>query len=139
MFLLPKSPPNRVQFISGLVVISGPINNLSVLVSEIDGHFHLPAENAQPSETSIETAAKLLFDLTGVIARCGSDSTGFVDLVLGILHDNPNNRAEDGIRTIYAIYGTFLPQKPSGNFISINDTRLDDNMKQLINEIGRKL
>ena len=138
MFMLSEEKPQKVNYFVGLLIFAGPNNNLSILTLEKDDKLYFPACSVLETDTSVQSAAKLLFDLTGVISRCDLNSTGFVDLILGSLHDNPNN-TWDGNRSIYSIYGVNLPSRVKGNFVLIQDQRIDDNMHQLMLEVGRKL
>lgn len=136
MFILSNEEYQKVNYIVGLVVFAGPSINLSILVDEQENNIYLPA--CPIKESSIQDAAKLLFDLTNVSAKTGMGTTGFVNLTLCGIHDNPSNKI-NGERSVYIIYGVNLPQKPEGKFLSLNDKRISQEMLEFILTMGRKL
>jgi len=138
MFILTDQPLQKVNYITTLVVFAGPPKILSVLAKEENNKLFLPACPIQDNETSIESAAKLLFDLTGVSARTGPGTTGYEDLILSGIHDYPLNKIKEE-RAIYLIYSILLPKQTNGTWVQLNDSRLDSNMLSLIYEMGRKI
>lgn len=94
--------------LSAVLVAAAP--NGSVLVVEQDGRWWLPSRTVRDGESTSQVAAKLLLELTGVGARTGAGTSGWVDLFPAGIHDHPDNRAGD-TRTVYVLYGTILPEK----------------------------
>lgn len=137
MFILTDEPIHKVNYITVLIAFSGLAPNFSVLLKEKDGQLLLPACPVQ-EESSIESSAKLLFELTGVLAKTHFSSTGYEDLINCGIHDNPKNKI-NGERTVYTLYGVKLAGKTIGNWVPLNDTRIQPDMLSLILEVGRQL
>lgn len=138
MFILTDQPIQKVNYISTLIAFSGFAPNFSVLLKEKDGELYLPACPVSSEESALETCSKLLFELTGVLAKTGVSSTGYEDLIHCGIHDNPKNIV-NGERTIYSLYGVRLAGKTIGNWIPLNSPKIKPDMLSLIIEVGRNL
>lgn len=109
---LPGPPAEPAPFQSVLVAGATRERDALVLVLEQGGQFWLPATHVGLDETAEMAAARVLLSLTGVAARTGPGTSGWGELVLASLHDNPAN--DD--RCVYAMYGILLSCEvtPSG-------------------------
>jgi hypothetical protein len=94
--------------LAAVLVAAAPGPDPLVLVAEDAGRHWLPSADVAAAETCAAAAAQLLLELTGVAARVGPGTSGWVDLVLAGLGDHPGDAA-DGTRVVYVLYGTLLP------------------------------
>lgn len=109
MFLLQPGPDaNQVQINAVLVAVTTRDREVIALVVDQDGKPWLPSRAVGQEETSVVAAARLLYDLTGLTARTGPGTSGWADLLLVDVHDNPANQV-GGTRQVYAVYGVLFP------------------------------
>lgn len=138
MFILTETPKDKVNYIVTLTVFAGKAPNYFVLLKEQDGQFYLPSCPVESDSTSIVSAGKLLFELTGVIAKTGSGNCGWEDLILAGVNDHPDNII-DGERYIYINYGIRLPATTIGSWVQLDKLGENPNLFEFIINVGRKL
>lgn len=138
MFIRTDEEAIKVNYFTSLVVFHGDLPNISILLQEHEGKLYIPSCPVKLDESSIQSAGKLLFDITGILARIGAGTNGFVDLVFSTLLDGPLNKIDED-RTVYTVYGCLLENKVKGNWVSLSDKRITSDMFLLLTEVGRKL
>jgi hypothetical protein len=142
MFLLQPGPDaNPVQINAALVAVTTRDREVVALVADQDGKPWLPSRTVGQEETSVVAAARLLYDLTGLTARTGPGTSGWSDLLLVDVHDNPANRV-DGIRNVYVVYGVLFPYETPAKGRWARLTELAASSPELAHaacEVARKL
>lgn len=94
--------------------LTKPGNSRFLLLKDEHGKFELPTAIIESHESSLEVAASLLHQLTGLKARILG--VGWVDLVPMPLADSVDRKSSAGDRWIGVPYGAMLP----GEIVKLN-------------------